>query len=118
MLALPDQPPGSATTRRRLAAGALLAFPAVITRPALAARAAHSVTIAGVGGWFRTDFDTIVLGTFRKSHPDIAVFYYRVGNSYQALALLRGQRAFPTTDVALLETGMAASATKEGLLVP
>jgi putative spermidine/putrescine transport system substrate-binding protein len=87
----------------------------VIARPA---RAARSVTLAGVGGWFQTVFDATVLGAFRKAHPEIAVFYYPVGNGFQALELLREQRALPSTDVVLLETGVATRATTLGLLVP
>jgi putative spermidine/putrescine transport system substrate-binding protein len=102
-------------TRRRLTAGAVLALPAVIARPA---RAARSITLAASGGWFQGSFDATVLGAFRKAHPDIAVFYYPVGNSFQALGLLRGQRAFPTTDIALLETSAATIATTERLIVP
>jgi putative spermidine/putrescine transport system substrate-binding protein len=112
---LPLQPPRPAITRRHLAASTLLALPAVIARPA---RAARSVTLAGVGGWFQAAFDATVLGAFRKTHPDIAVFYYPVGNSFQALGLLREQRAFPAIDVVLLETGVATRATTDGLLVP
>jgi putative spermidine/putrescine transport system substrate-binding protein len=108
-------PPRPAITRRHLAASALLAWPAVMARPA---RAARSVTLAGGGGWFQTAFDATVLRAFRKSHPDIAVFYYPVGNSFQALGLLREQRASPAIDVVLLETGVATRATTEGLLVP
>jgi putative spermidine/putrescine transport system substrate-binding protein len=102
-------------TRRRLIAGAFLASPAVIARPA---RAARSVTFAAPAGWFQTGFDTTVLGAFRKAHPNIAVFYYPVGNSFQALGLLRRQRMFPSTDIALMETGAATSASAEGLVVP
>jgi putative spermidine/putrescine transport system substrate-binding protein len=96
-------------------AGAVLASPAVISRPA---RAARSVTFAAPAGWVQTGFDTTILGAFRKAHPDIAVFYYPVGNSFQALGLLRGQRSFPSTDIALLETTAATMASTEGLVVP
>ena len=105
----------SAMTRRHLTAGGFLALPAFIARPA---RAARSVTLAGVSGWFQMNFDTMILGAFRKAHPEISVFYYPVGNSFQALGLLRGQRSFPSTDIALLELGVATRATLDGLLVP
>ncbi len=85
----------------------------MIARPA---RAARGLTIAAVGGWFQTWFDGIVLAAFRKSHPDIPVFFYPVGNAFQTLALLRSQRAYPSTDVVLLEAGVATRATAEGLL--
>jgi putative spermidine/putrescine transport system substrate-binding protein len=107
--------PGSGLNRRRLGACALLALPAVITRPAQAAR---SVTFAGYGDWFQTAFDRSILGPFRKAHRDIAVFYYPVGNSFQGLTMLRDQRARPAADIVLLETGMAAQAHTEGLLDP
>jgi putative spermidine/putrescine transport system substrate-binding protein len=113
--ALPLHPLRPAITRRHLAASALLALPAAIARPA---RAARSVTLASAGGWFQSVFDATVLGAFRKTHPDIAVFYYPVGNSFQALEVLREQRAFPRIDVVLLETGVATRATTDGLLVP
>ena len=90
-------------------------MPAIIARPA---RAAREITIVGVGGWFQTAFDTIVLGPFRKAHPDIAVFFYPLGNAYQVLGLLRGQTASPTSDIALVEPGVAARATTEGLFTP
>ena len=77
-----------------------------------------ALTLAGRGGWFQTAFDTTVLGAFRKTHPDIAVFYYPSGDAFQTLGLLREQRASPSTDVVLLETGVATRATTEGLLVP
>jgi putative spermidine/putrescine transport system substrate-binding protein len=102
-------------TRRRLGTLAVLGAPAVITRPLQAAR---GVTIAGYGGWFQDSFDPMVLEPFRKAHPGIEVFYYPMGNSFQMLALLRGQRAFPSTDVVLMETAVAARATSEGLLDP
>ncbi len=90
-------------------------MPAIIARPA---RAAREVTIIGAGGWFQTAFDTTVLGPFRKAHPDIAVFFYPLGNAFQVLGLLRGQRAAPSSDIALVETGVAARATTEGLFSP
>jgi putative spermidine/putrescine transport system substrate-binding protein len=108
-------PPGPGLTRRRLGACAVLALPAIITRPAKAAR---SLTFAGYGGWFQTAFDSLILEPFRKTHRDIGVFYYPAGNSFQTLTLLRGQRAFPSTDVVLLDSGVAAQATTDGLLEP
>ncbi|HEX4365445.1 MAG TPA: extracellular solute-binding protein [Rhodopila sp.] len=90
-------------------------MPALIARPA---RAAREVTIVGVGGWFQSAFDTRVLGAFRKTHPDVAVFFYPLGNAYQVLGLLRGQAAAPNSDIALVEAGVAARATTEGLFVP
>ena len=113
---MPLQPPRPAITRRHLAASTLLALPAAVARPARAARS--SITIAGGGGWFQTAFEASVLGVFRKAHPDIAVFYYPVGNAFQALRLLREQRASPSIDVVLLEPGVATRATTEGLFVP
>lgn len=80
------------------------------------ANAARGVTIAATGGWFQTDFDAIVLAAFRKTHPDIPVFFYPVGNSFQTLALLRSQRQYPSVDVVLLESGVATRATADGLL--
>jgi putative spermidine/putrescine transport system substrate-binding protein len=109
---LPIQRSRSAITRRHLAA---LALPALIVRRAWAAR---GITLAADASWFQTDFDPVVLGAFRKAHPDIPVFYYPVGNSFQTLALLREQRAYPSTDIALLETSVATLATTEDLLVP
>jgi putative spermidine/putrescine transport system substrate-binding protein len=103
-------------TRRRLLASAALATPAVISRPARAAT--RQITFAANGDWFQNGFDSLVLDVFRKAHPDIAVFYYAVGNSFQGLTLLREQRGFPATDVMLLETGVAARALEEGLLEP
>jgi putative spermidine/putrescine transport system substrate-binding protein len=90
-------------------------MPAVLARPVCAAR---EVTIVGVGGWFQTAFDTLVLEPFRKSHPDIAVFFYPLGNAFQVLGLLRGQAAGPSSDIALVEAGVAARATTEGLFTP
>jgi putative spermidine/putrescine transport system substrate-binding protein len=113
---LPFIQSGPGLSRRRLGAAALIALPAIVSATARAA--ARSVTFAGYGGWFQSTFDPLILGAFRKAHPDIAVFYYPVGNSYQALSMLRAQRSFPSTSVALLETGVAARATAEGLLEP
>jgi len=114
--ALSNQPARSSITRRRLAAAGLLALPAIVTRHAVAASPA--VTIAAYGGWFQTYFDTIILAAFRKTHPGINVYYYAIGNSFQALGLLRRQRALPSTDVVLLESGVAITATTESLLEP
>jgi putative spermidine/putrescine transport system substrate-binding protein len=108
--------PRRTNTRRQLCGAALLAMPAILARPARAA--SRPITFAGYGGWFQDTFDKQVLDVFRKSHPDVAVFYYPVGNSFQGLTLLREQRAFPATDVMLLETGVAARAHQEGLLDP
>lgn len=91
------------------AAGALVAVP----RPS---RAARGITIAGLGDWFQARFDPIVLAPFRKAHPDIDVFYYPTGNSFQTLALLRTERLYPSVDVVLLESSVAMRATAEGLL--
>jgi putative spermidine/putrescine transport system substrate-binding protein len=111
---LPLQPP-PALTRRRLGAGALFASSAIVLRRAKAAR---SVTLMAFGGWFQTYFDRVIVEAFRKAHPDIGVFYYPVGNSFQMLGVLREQRFLPSTDVVLLETGVAAKATAEDLLGP
>jgi putative spermidine/putrescine transport system substrate-binding protein len=99
---------------RRLAAAGLLALPAIISSQTRAA--ARAITFAGYGGWFQSVFDPLILGAFRKAHPDIPVFYYPVGNSYQALTMLRGQRAQPSVSVALLASGVAARAGADGLL--
>ena len=104
---------GSGVTRRRL--GGLIASPAIIGRPAVAAA---SVTFAGYGDWFQVAFESVVLRAFRKVHPEIAVFYYPVGNSFQSLGLLRAQRRRPTTVIVLLETAVAAQANAEGLVEP
>jgi putative spermidine/putrescine transport system substrate-binding protein len=101
-------------TRRRIG-GAIIALPAILGRSAYAAQA---TTIAGAGGWFENHFDNTVLAAFRKAHPGIRVFYYPVGNGFQMLALLRSQRAFPSTDVVLMDAGVAARATTEGLFEP
>ncbi|HEY1413977.1 MAG TPA: extracellular solute-binding protein, partial [Rhodopila sp.] len=90
-------------------------MPALITRPA---RAARGITFAGFGGWFQTAFERSILEPFRKAHRDIAVFYYPVGNSFQGLTMLRDQRARPSVDIVLLDTGVAVQADKEGLLDP
>ncbi len=113
---LPLAQSGSGFRRRRLIAAAALALPAIVSARARAA--ARSVTLAGNGGWFQSVFDSVILEAFRKAHPDIAVFYYPVGNSYQALSVLRAQRGAPATAVALLASGIAARATAEGLLKP
>jgi putative spermidine/putrescine transport system substrate-binding protein len=102
--------------RRRLCGGALLAMPAILTRPARAA--GRPITFAGYGDWFQEAFETLVLDEFRKTHPEVEVFYYPVGNSFQGLTLLREQRGFPATDVMLLEAGVAAQANEERLLDP
>ena len=113
---MPFTQSGSGIVRRQLIAAAALALPAIVSAPTRAA--ARGVTFAGYGGWFQSVFDPMILGAFRKAHPDIPVFYYPVGNSYQALSVLRAQRGFPTTGVALLETGIAARAMAEGLVEP
>jgi putative spermidine/putrescine transport system substrate-binding protein len=109
---LPLPPSRPFLTRRTFVA---LAAPALIVRPAMAAT---SVSIAGVGGWFQTAFEGVVLAAFRKAHPKISVFYTPVGNDFQNLALLRRQRANSPTDIVLLHTQVAARATSEGLLEP
>ena len=128
-------------SRRRLTFGTLLAIPAVLSRSALSAPAVspspgpapgprpgnaapkvapaiRTVTIAGPPGWFQAAFDSQILGPFRKLYPDIAIFYYPTGNAFQTLALLRSQRQYPSTDVVLLEAGVAARAATDGLLEP
>lgn len=102
-------------SRRALGASVLLALPSIISR---SAKAARNITIAGYGDWFQAAFDPLILGAFRRAHPEIAVFYYPVGNSFQTLAMLRGQRAYPSTDVVLLDSGVAVRAAAEGLLDP
>jgi putative spermidine/putrescine transport system substrate-binding protein len=111
--ALLVQPIRRVVSRRRLGAGVVLALPAVITRPA---RAARSLTFGSIGGWFGSAFDGTVLAAFRKTHPEITVFYYPLANSFQVLGMLRGQRTNPSTDVVLLDPGTAHRATAEGLL--
>lgn len=108
----------SVISRRRLAA--LLAMPAIVGRSAdvSGAGAPRKVTIAGITGWFQVPFDSIVLAAFRQAHRDIEVSYLPVGDAFQTLAFLRRQRASPPADVVLLEAGVAATATAEGLLTP
>jgi putative spermidine/putrescine transport system substrate-binding protein len=81
-------------------------------------RAARDITFAGYGDWFQAAFDPIVLAPFRKAHPDIPVFYYPIGNSFQALSMLRSGRLYPSADVVLLDAGVAARATREKLVEP
>jgi len=102
----------SGITRRRFGAGVL---PAIIASPA---RAARSVTLMGVGGWFQTSFEQSVIPAFRKNHPDISVFFYPVGTSAQMLGVLRMQRMYPSTDVVLMDPGLAGVATAEILFSP
>jgi putative spermidine/putrescine transport system substrate-binding protein len=103
----------SGVTRRQLGALTALGWPPIIAKPA---NAADAVTIVGPSSWFASDFDPLILAPFRKTHPGIGVFYYPMGNSFQMLALLRGQRASPATDVVLMEAAVAMRATSEGLL--
>lgn len=112
---VPIPRPRPALHRRRMAAAILLAAPAIISRTAKAAR---NITIAGYGDWFQAAFEPLILAPFRKAYPDIAVFYYPVGNSFQTLAMLRGQRVYTSTDVVLLDAGVAILAAAEGLLEP
>lgn len=96
-------------TRRGLGTGVLLALPAVVTQAATTPR---SISLGAFGGWFQTGFDSTILGAFRKAHPDIAVSYDAIGNSFQIMGMLREQRSQPSTDVVLLEKGVAIRALR------
>jgi putative spermidine/putrescine transport system substrate-binding protein len=101
---------------RRAATASLLAAPALATGIARAADPVRTVKIAGFDDWFREAFEGRVLPAFRKANPGIATDYTPLGNSIQAFGLLRGQSGRPSTDVVLMEAGVAAFATGENLL--
>lgn len=103
------------TTSRRLLLSATLSVPlsAPFIRPA---RAARTISFAGPAGDFQTHYEASVIEGFRRSFPDIVVYYFPVTNSFQTLGALRTQRALPQMDVAMMDAAVAKIATDEGLL--
>jgi ABC-type Fe3+ transport system substrate-binding protein len=81
-----------------------------------AARAARTITFAGMGEWFQAGFAANLLPLFRKTRPDLDVFYYPVATFAQTVALLRAGRTAPPFDLVMLDPVSAARAALEGLL--
>ena len=109
----------SATRRRLLTASISVATPSFFIsriRPAVAAR--KSITFMAFGGLFQDLYEPAIVEPFRRTHPDVSVFYDAASSSTQSLALLRRQREQPEIDVVLLDLAAARTATEEGLLDP
>jgi putative spermidine/putrescine transport system substrate-binding protein len=109
----------SATRRRLLTASVSVAMSSVSVAAIRSAGAApKSITFVAFGGLFQDLYEPGIVEPFRRTHPDVSVFYDAVSSSTQALALLRRQREQPEIDVVLLDLATARIATNEGLLEP
>jgi putative spermidine/putrescine transport system substrate-binding protein len=104
------------TTRRTLLAGtaAGLSMPAI--RRARAVEG--NVTFAGYAGIFQDNYQAAVIEPFMRANPGIKVTYYQMGNSAQALGLLRAQKAAPQIDAVIMDVSVAKAASDENLFEP
>jgi putative spermidine/putrescine transport system substrate-binding protein len=99
--------------RRTLLGGAL----AAVAAPAVHAQApSGEITFLGYTGIFEDNYKPAVVEPFMRRFPDIRVNYISGTNSAQILGTLRGQRAHPQVDVALLDVSIARAGNDEGLL--
>src|SRR5262245_17170655 len=102
------------TTRRTFLGGAL-----ALCAPAIRAQAqapAGEITFLGYAGIFEDNYKPAVVEPFMRRFPNIRVNYTSGTNSAQILGTLRGQRASPQVDVALLDVSIARAGNDEGLL--
>jgi putative spermidine/putrescine transport system substrate-binding protein len=105
-----------APTRRILLAG----LAAGLSAPAI--RRAHavegSITFAGYAGIFQDNYQAAVIDPFMRANPGIRITYYQMGNSAQALGLLRAQKAAPQIDAVIMDVSVAKAASDENLFEP
>ncbi len=98
-------------TRRSMLGGA-----AAMLAPAVHAQApSGQITFLGYAGIFEDNYKRAVVEPFMRRFPDIRVNYSTGTNSAQILGTLRGQRASPQVDVALMDISIQKIGNDEGL---
>ncbi len=96
----------------------LMALPACSATPApAAAQAADSgeVNIIAYSGVWQDQYDAAVLTPFRAKYPKIKINYVSKRSSAEMLSALQGQKAKPTTDVAIMDISVSTSGNGQGL---
>ena len=76
------------------------------------------VTLTMYSGVVQDNYMKAVVEPFMKENPEIKVKYVPAESSSEMLATLRSQKGDPTTDVAVMDTSVAATGNDEGIFQP
>lgn len=73
-----------------------------------------TINIIGYAGIWKDAYQKAVLTPFSQKHPDIKVNYVEKRSSADMLASLRAEQSRPTTDLAIMDKGVAISGNNQG----
>jgi putative spermidine/putrescine transport system substrate-binding protein len=76
------------------------------------------VTLTMYSGVVQDNYMKAVVEPFMQEYPEIEVEYLPAESSSEMLASLRSQKGSPTTDVAVMDTSVAATGNDEGIFQP
>lgn len=82
--------------------------------PAAGSATSGTINIIGYAGIWKDAYQKAVLAPFSKNYPDIKVNYVEKRSSADMLASLRAEGNRPTTDLAIMDKGVAISGNKQG----
>lgn len=83
--------------------------------PAAGSATSGTINVIGYAGIWRDAYQKAVLAPFSKKYPDIKVNYVEKRSSADMVASLRAEGNRPTTDVAIMDKGVAISGNKQGM---
>lgn len=82
--------------------------------PAAGSKTSGTVNIIGYAGIWKDAYQKAVIAPFSKKYPDIKVNYVEKRSSADMLASLRAEANRPTTDLAIMDQGVALSGNGQG----
>jgi putative spermidine/putrescine transport system substrate-binding protein len=82
--------------------------------PAEGSATSGTINVIGYAGIWKDAYQKAVIAPFSKEHPDIKVNYVEKRSSADMLASLRAEQNRPTTDLAIMDKGVAIGGNKQG----
>ncbi len=88
------------------------------TESAEDSKTSGEVTIMAYSGVVQDNYTEAVVEPFMEKYPDIQVNYVPAESSSEMLASLRAEKSNPSTDVAIMDTSVAATGNDEKIFQP
>lgn len=85
------------------------------TVPSGASATSGTVSIIGYADIWQDQYQKAVIAPFEKKYPKIKIQYQSKRSSADMLAAVQSEGASPTTDVAIMDSNVAAAGNKQGL---
>lgn len=73
------------------------------------------VNLIAYSGVWQDQYNAAVVEPFKAKYPDIKINYVSKRSSAEMLSALQGQKAKPSTDVAIMDNSVSTSGNKQGL---